>query len=120
MKYIASYKTGRTRADGKPETAIYYHDGKAPVMSFPAKLNNYKMVDLREVAAILRGESVMLSEGYHVIRSQAIGPDWTAEQAILFIKDFTGETLIANAQPGEPEPVKTGPDLALLHFDPRS
>lgn len=34
-----------------------------------------------------------LVRALHVIRSQSTGPDWTAEQALAFIKDFVGETL---------------------------
>lgn len=63
---ISSYWT-----DGKPSngigqnagrrTALGYFVNKAPVMSFPAHLNNYRAPDLDDVADILAGVSVTIA-----------------------------------------------------------
>lgn len=65
MKYISSYQTGRYLENGKPEIRIgYFETGKGCIVSFPARLSGYKEVALRDVAAILRGDSVINSDGY--------------------------------------------------------
>jgi len=35
-----------------------------------------------------------LIQALHVIHSQSIGPDWTAEQALAFIKEHAGEAIL--------------------------
>jgi len=44
------------------------------------------------VAAMLAAPDLI--EALHVIRSQSIGPDWTADQALAFIKDHAGDAIL--------------------------
>jgi hypothetical protein len=65
-KSISSYWT-----DGKPSrgmgmnkgraTAIAYSENKVMLVSLPARLNNFKIPDLRDMAAIMRGDSVAIA-----------------------------------------------------------
>ena len=46
-----------------------------------------------DVRRLLKERAELLG-ALHTIRAQSVGPDWTTEQALRFIKDYAGEVIV--------------------------
>lgn len=70
---MAKNATISTYANGINRPVIQYSEHGRPLFSLPARLNNFRMPDLNDCAAILAGVSVTSSAGWRIAST---GPEY--------------------------------------------